>query len=434
MNINKIKGMTLLTLSFGVMLTGGLVNEASNDEGYSVAPISNSPLQDPDFPSYFRLNWKSEATGDIGLKIENNSTEDVVYNITFNRGITNLNGATVYDESRFNDSGPSPHITSMLEIPSEVKVKAKSSEVVTGKFKMPKESFKGSRVGGVTVSKKAEEATGSVEMAFNYAYPFIVIGDNFEPVSKDITFGKFELVEDESALYLKTPFDNENATFFRLQELDISLKDEEGNEVFGYNLPELLVTDSTNVPLSTQVNEELSSGKYTATIQMKYNDEILASEEQTFTYEKTKGFDNSPTVRGKSSNNESDNNMMIIGGIIIAILIIIVIALIIKNKKKDNTPTEDTKNGDPETIEELKDEVVVVTPVGTDDKSTESTVIESEDEEDIEMTNTEEDQVEPSIVDESEVPVEEVKITEEVEATPSEDAIEVTKEEEVRED
>lgn len=423
MKLNKIKIAMLSMISIGALGTSTLIanaEEGKSDGGYSVAPVSNSPLQDPDFPSYFRLNWKSGATGEIGLKIENKSDVDAVYNVSFNRGITNLNGATVYDESRFNESGPDPRIITMLDMPKEVKVKANSSEVVTGKFKMPKENFKGSRVGGVTVSQKTEKATDSVEMAFNYAYPFIVIGDNFEPVSKDITFGKFELIEDESTLYLRTPFDNKNATFFRLQELDVSLKDKSGKEVFGYNLPELLVTDSTNVPLSTQVTEALESGEYTATIQMKYNDEILASDEQTFTYEKTKGFDNSPTVRGTSADKENEGNdkMMIIGGVIILLLIIIVIVLIVKNKGKGNTPTptEDTKQDKDETFSEKVNDGVVEGTVTTDVESTEDTIVEDDNREEIDTSDIEESEVGPAIVDETET----LSEVNEVDMTPSE--------------
>lgn len=309
--------------------------------GYSVGPMMSENQTDPAL-GYFDITWTPGVTDEIGITINNDSDEDKTFSIDVNKALTNANGALVFNDKSQNDVGKKYNVTELVTFETkEVNVKAGERITTMGKVKFPKEDFNGVVMGGVHVREvKTEEKLhdGEVAMEYSYAFPVILRGNVDDRPEIKISFGQFEVVKNDSSIYeFKTPFVNEDANYLRNVTLDVSVKNDEEEEVYGEKKRDVILTPETSIPLSTLITDPLAEGEYKITLSITH-DENTWTETQKVKVSKAESEaikDDTTEKRGGSTSEEKEKDNKTIA-IVIAVIVLGTIGNVIyvNTKKK----------------------------------------------------------------------------------------------------
>lgn len=260
--------------------------EVVEKDTYKVIPILSEHQIDDD-TGYYDIRWTPNTTEKIGVIIENNYDEDKTFTINVNKALTNANGALVYDDESQNNTG-TYKISEQVILPEKVTVKANSEETIYGEVIMPDTELTGTLMGGVLVGLVDDNHEDEqVSINLNYAYPIMVRGEDEVNPNFDISFGDFNLMQNESGLFvIVTPWENKNATIARNVAIDLSIKDKDGNEIYGEERTEIFVTPETKIDYETLFSEDLTPGKYDVTLKITKDDEVYEeTQEVEFTKE-----------------------------------------------------------------------------------------------------------------------------------------------------
>lgn len=325
------------TLVFAPLTTFADETNNADNSSYTVAPVLPDK-QKEDEHGYFKLDWVPGTKEKIGINITNNYDKDKEFTISVNKAITNANAAIVYDvnDQTSNDS-QSFNMQDVVKFPETVTVPANTEMVVDGYIEMPNENLSGSLMGGVYITEKSSEGEGQVVMKYSYAYPVILVGNEPAPEEK-IEFGEFKFVTDDSDLLsLITPINNSNANIIRDVSIDFSLKNENGEEVFGINRSDVIFTPETMISYATLIDKELSAGVYTVDLKVSYKNEKGESMERTSSQEvkvDKKVIEEIETTQIRTGviEHKKDNSKLIIGAVA-AVLIVGITAFVIYRKK-----------------------------------------------------------------------------------------------------
>lgn len=233
------------------------------EPNYTVSPIFDKTHQEDGNFDYFRLKYKKDGSGKIGVRITNNTSETMRYKITFNRGNNGPSGTIIYDKNANNQANGTDDIAGLVDIPDEVSVDPNSSKDVIGKFKMPSDEIKGTLVGGIIVSEVGDESGDGVKMSVDYTFPVIFVGKTSPPTQNDFKVSDFSLKENSSEVVsnIHASYKYTNDTYLRTKETSIKLIKGE-NVAFSRDLDEYIIIQDSTVPLLIDVNESLDTGRY----------------------------------------------------------------------------------------------------------------------------------------------------------------------------
>lgn len=133
------------------------------------------------------------------------------------------------------------------------------------------------------------------------------------------------------------PINNVNANIIRDVSIDFSLKNENGEEVFGINRSDVIFTPETMISYATLIDKELSAGVYTVDLKVSYKNEKGESMERTSSQEvkvDKKVIEEIETTQIRTGviEHKKDNSKLIIGAVA-AVLIVGITAFVIYRKK-----------------------------------------------------------------------------------------------------
>lgn len=337
---------TLVALGLTVYGAGSFIQTAFADDpvpsdDYSVAPVF-SEHQDKETYGYFKVPYIKGGEEEIGVKIQNNSNEKKEFSISVNKALTNGNGAVVYNDPSQNSADNAPTINDMVSFPNEITVDANSEVVATGKIDFADTDISGTRMGGLFITEKTtgNAEDGQVNVRYSYALPIVITSNNIS--ENEFTWSEMSFVKQDNGLIMLTiPFENTSENYLKESKIDVSVKDEEGDEVFGYALNDVLITPKTNIPLQVLITEDLPAGDYTVDFTLNFDNlgnraDFKNSQVVTVTKEISKEIEQTQIRTGNKKKADTDYTLIYVGAGLAALSIIAgttLLAIKTKNKK-----------------------------------------------------------------------------------------------------
>lgn len=131
--------------------------------------------------TYFNLNMSPNQQQDITTTLKNDTKKDITINVAVNSAKTNANGVIDYGKTNTkNDSSLKYDMSEIVKGPSRVVVPAQSSKEVVFHITMPKNSFDGILLGGLTFQQESSEvnqatAKSGTTIQNEYAYALAIM-------------------------------------------------------------------------------------------------------------------------------------------------------------------------------------------------------------------------------------------------------------------
>lgn len=119
--------------------------------------------------SYFDLRMTPNQEQEISIQITNSSDEDSQFKVNINQAYTNQSGFIDYSDSDIEpDSSLLYEISDIVDYEPTVEVKARSSITYPIRLKMPAESFDGSIMAGIQVTKETTGDANGITNKYGY--------------------------------------------------------------------------------------------------------------------------------------------------------------------------------------------------------------------------------------------------------------------------
>lgn len=267
--------ITLSTVALGASLnvhaeeSEGKPKEEQTTKSTSEATVQPmvSDNQVGNISSYYYMKWTPGGEDTIGVRITNSTDKDKIYEIKNNKAMTNPNGVMVYDQNTMNDTGTTPRVNELLDMPTEVTVKANSSEDVFTTIKYGATDFNGFKIGGIHVSEKtAPNKDKQFNQKLAYALPVLIEGNLGRSPKMEFTFGDFGFERIGTGIYsIVTPFNNPTANWMQNAKTSIEVKNSEGEIVLEENRAADIAPEG-EVQYNSMFNDDLPAGVYEVTL------------------------------------------------------------------------------------------------------------------------------------------------------------------------
>lgn len=181
-----------VTFVFGLIGLQTPTNAQTGEVDFSVEAVPHEKQINSDVSYYDLLLSPAEDTT-LDFLIHNEQDEEMTFDVSVVNASTNGNGVIVYEETEVSDDAPSA-ITELVEQPEVVTVEASSSKLVSIQLKAPSDSFPGSLLGGIRISRQMEaDTTEAIGIQNRYVY---VLGvklsmgvkkESFDPTLTDVS-------------------------------------------------------------------------------------------------------------------------------------------------------------------------------------------------------------------------------------------------------
>ncbi|GKT03063.1 DUF916 domain-containing protein [Furfurilactobacillus entadae] len=208
----------LMALIIGLMMIGGSqVKAETNGDSPATVVLPQQPSnQHLKNVGYFNLRMKPGQTQTLSMTVINNSNTATTYKVSPNDALTNGNGVITYDKYKpktGSTGGPTFQDVNQTK-PFKVTVPANGKKVVQTKIKMPKKSFDGIILGGITLqqvgdlnTKKTTKQGLTLNNRFTYQMG-VVLNEKDTKVDPMVTMGTPELITDDRQAYVEVPLNN----------------------------------------------------------------------------------------------------------------------------------------------------------------------------------------------------------------------------------
>ena len=197
--------------------------QAIKGDTFGLTPVYPDNQQGEEI-GYFNLLMTPGQEQDIELEIKNSSNKDINVTVSCEQSATSDAGVITYNEDKKPDSStkyPFKEIATLDK--TELAIPASGSEKVKVHLKMPKDSYKGKIIGGITVAEKreatAEEKKQAVVNEFQYAIPIILYEDE-EKIEPDLALTNVEPGLRNYRPYIETTLQNKAATNISTMQID----------------------------------------------------------------------------------------------------------------------------------------------------------------------------------------------------------------------
>lgn len=330
MKYNAIKIVLLVMISI-VFYTINV--EAAEDSGYSVSPVL-SEHQSQGVTSFFDIKWKPKQSDVFGIKITNNSNKEQTYKIELNKARTNKNGMIDYSNNQKEESRAQYKVTEMVEIASEVTVKANSDQTIKGTVTFGSENFNGILMGGVHVSEKVEkQQTSGVSNNVSYNIPFIIRGNIDKRPTPKIELTKVMIEKLSTEQYsVNTTLTNSGPNLLKEVKFQATIEDSNG-KVIDRQESEIDITPDTTFIYPVKLMAKYKAGNYVVKLKLTHGKD----NKWIFSKKITLSANDITNIQEIKSTETNNINGYIIGG---SILILAAVSLFIwinkrKKHKKD---------------------------------------------------------------------------------------------------
>lgn len=317
----------MLVLGFSAQVVGAEENK-NTDKLFSVSPL-NPETKEPQ-SSYYDLTVKPNEEKELSVRIFNSSESPLKVNVELNNATTNNNGITSYQETKEKDSSLKTGFSDIASVKeSTVTIKEKGYVDVPVQLSIPKETFKGSILGGIRISaaESDEEESKEQETAVKSKISYVVgvlLKESDEVIRPDIQLNEIITEQRNYRNYISANLQNKAPTMVKKLEVAAKVYKKGSNTVlYEASNSEMRMAPNSNFNFGINLeNQPFNSGKY----QM-----VLTGSADDVPFEFKKDFEITNKESASFNKNavyvEKDNTAKIILYISLGILAVIVAAL-----------------------------------------------------------------------------------------------------------
>ncbi|RRK10317.1 DUF916 and DUF3324 domain-containing protein [Lactiplantibacillus garii] len=284
-------GLVLIVGLAGLLLGG---KASANTVGFEVSPVIPKNQVDQSV-TYFDLKLKPQQTQTLAVNVKNTSSKSITVHTSVAKATTNVNAAVQYKYLKADKSINLPYDISKLITTKQrnLTLKKGESKVVNFKIKMPKKSYEGLLVGGLTFLKQADKKPDKHAVAIRNQYSYTiatVLHGKKEFKKNQLTLGEIKATQSNSYNQISIELENRTAAFLNKLATNVQIYKYGGTKaVYQQKNKNGQMAPNSVYALPLKVGTTpLKPGKYTAKI-------IVTSKKQHWEF--TKDF----TITGKQA-------------------------------------------------------------------------------------------------------------------------------------
>lgn len=258
---------------WGILGVNSLTSYADSAESaYSVSANIPEEQINKDV-SYFDLTEAPNETRDLSIHLSNVGEKESVFEIEINNAATNTNGVIDYNQRTVKkDASAKYQVSDCLTTDAkEVTVPAGEAKDVHFQLKMPKESFDGILLGGIHVTKKANQSEKVSGTAIRNKYAYVIgveLRNNSKPVSPDLKLISARTGLQNSYATIFAHLQNPTSTIISQVHTEATITKKGSSKVlYTANKDHMSIAPNTNFDFPISVNKKkIDPGTYTLTV------------------------------------------------------------------------------------------------------------------------------------------------------------------------
>lgn len=334
------KNILLMTALVIVILQTILTTTVSASE-FNFAVVPQKPGNQIDLKKgYFDLKMTPGQEQQLSVALTNSTNKAVSIHPKIAMTTTNDSGVVDYSPSKKKaDETLKYNIEDIVTTEKKVVIKADSTYVLKLNVKMPKESFKGSITGGLSLqedepAKKTDTQTSGMAIDNRYAYVVgLSLREDLKPVKPELKLNKVGPAQRNFRNVITANLQNTEATYINQLKIDAKIMRKNDTEVLyesKKDMMQMAPNTNFNYPVPLGKGEKLKPGKYTLDISAaSYKNKWHWKEDFTIT------DDEASALNAKDVTIEDSNILMyVLIGIGLLLMVLLIIWLILAKKKK----------------------------------------------------------------------------------------------------
>lgn len=338
--MNFIKRTVLLGMAVILIMSCGTKVLFASELNFAVIP--QKPTNQIDAKKgYFDLKVTPNQTQELSVLLKNTTNKAVIIKPKIAATTTNTGGVVEYGPSdKKNDETLQHDMTAIVTTESKVTIKADSTYELKLKVTMPKESFKGSITGGLTleeeIDKKAQTDSGS-GMSINNRYSYVVgiqLREDTKMVKPELQLNKVEAGQRNYRNVIGANLQNTQPTYVNQLKVKAKITKKDSDAVLYKSTKEsmqMAPNSNFDYPIELGKGEELKPGKYTLNMTAKsYQNEWHWKKDFTITGEVAKKLNKKDVTI-----EQSYFMYYIIGGVLLLLILTLLLLILKKRKKKE---------------------------------------------------------------------------------------------------
>ncbi|QEA31133.1 DUF916 domain-containing protein [Secundilactobacillus malefermentans] len=257
-----LTNFTLALISLGLMMILSLRTVQAEDmNGIAVSPIYDETELSQD--GYFNLKTKANETVNVAVRVVNQKATTQQLRLSLNAAYTNENGIISYDKGTARSKDQS-QFGELVNGPQKKTIRLKSGETkrVSFSLKMPTNSFRGQRMGGIRVVNADNKQKQSIANQYAVAIPIVVRQSNQTLKGSITTSGaRYKLQNGKGILQIKTINDQP----WVLPKVVVSgqiVRAEDHQVVRKFSQKEIGVAPRSNFDWQVTLDKPLPAGNY----------------------------------------------------------------------------------------------------------------------------------------------------------------------------
>ncbi|MGO2566133.1 MAG: DUF916 and DUF3324 domain-containing protein [Brochothrix thermosphacta] len=335
------KNILVMTTLVMMVLQLILILPVSASE-FNFAVVPQKPGNQIDLKKgYFDLKMTPGQEQQLSVALTNSTNKAISIHPKIAMTTTNDSGVVDYSPSKKKaDETLKYNIEDIVTTEKKVIIEADSTYVLKLMVKMPKESFKGSITGGLSLQedepeKKVDTQTSGMAIDNRYAYVVgLSLREDLKPVKPELKLNKVGPAQRNFRNVITANLQNTEATYVNQLKVDAKIMRKNDTEVLyesKKDMMQMAPNTNFNYPIALGTGEKLKPGKYTLDISAaSYKNKWHWKEDFTIT------DDEASALNAKDVTIE-DNNiwLYIISGLVLLLIVLLIIWLIVVKKKKN---------------------------------------------------------------------------------------------------
>lgn len=289
--------------------------------------------------TYLDLLMKPNQKQEIPYTLYNDTSKDIIVEMTIHSATTNSNGVIEYGDSEgTNDESMKYDIANLAKIDKEISVPANSSVTKTISLQAPKDSYKGVIAGGITfrekeASQEKQSDTLGIVNRFSQVKAILIRTDT-EEVEPDLNLLSAEADQKNVRNVISLKFKNDKAAYiFNLSTTIEIYKDKDEKQYLTLRKDNLNVAPNSIFNLPVPLNgKELEAGHYRVAVKgtTDRNTWNLETEFDISSKQAKELNDKDIDIQSEPKN----YSQLIVIGILVLIIVLLVILFILRERRR----------------------------------------------------------------------------------------------------
>ncbi|WP_317767832.1 DUF916 and DUF3324 domain-containing protein [Oenococcus oeni] len=301
--------------------------------------------------SFFDLKMKPGQKQMITVSLNNNTSKSITVNVGANSAKTNLNGVIEYGKTSIkNDKTLKYPLNELIKYPKSVVIPAKESKTVSFSITMPKKTYRGIILGGLTFQQKASESNKestskkgtTIQNRFVYAIA-VILKESDDKLTPNLNLLSVSPGQVNGRNEISARIQNDQSLLMSSGKITAKIYKKGSNKViYSSTSKNLQIAPNSNFKYPVYLKDsKMQSGNYILKLKVTataYNNSKTWNFSKNFSIKAKKAASlNKSDVNIKKSSNYSWIIPAVIASLILVIILLTIIIFKIKGNVKKNS-------------------------------------------------------------------------------------------------